>query len=292
MEKKFQRFQYGESSWNVLHVTKFGQDPSLDFFMRSYIDLLTKFREDLENPYNKFAQYKDKVTKDLEDLCGHYIETTPDEEDNFGSDIGTKDMSQDLNDLEILGEENLMYTADIDESIVIDPDAADEELKKMLRLKYGKHIAGLKAEFNRVRKKGKLPTNARQILKDWFSRHSYWPYPSEMEKAYLQRLCGLNLKQINNWFINERKRHWSCEGKCMYPNTKFYPRDGHVDPNNHALLPETAFACTSAQYPRRRSSTRIMTFCQVIESKELYLQQKHLHQLQVKNITSYWLLPN
>ncbi|XP_073384969.1 homeobox protein knotted-1-like 2 [Physcomitrium patens] len=233
MEKKFQRFQYGESSWNVLHVTKFGQDPSLDFFMRSYIDLLTKFREDLENPYNKFAQYKDKVTKDLEDLCGHYIETTPDEEDNFGSDIGTKDMSQDLNDLEILGEENLMYTADIDESIVIDPDAADEELKKMLRLKYGKHIAGLKAEFNRVRKKGKLPTNARQILKDWFSRHSYWPYPSEMEKAYLQRLCGLNLKQINNWFINERKRHWSCEGKCMYPNTKFYPRDGHVDPNNH-----------------------------------------------------------
>lgn len=87
-------------------------------------------------------------------------------------------MSQDLNDLEILGEENLMYTADIDESIVIDPDAADEELKKMLRLKYGKHIAGLKAEFNRVRKKGKLPTNARQILKDWFSRHSYWPYPS------------------------------------------------------------------------------------------------------------------
>lgn len=59
-----------------------------------------------------------------------------------------------------------------------------------------------------------------------------------------------------------------------------------------ALLPETAFACTSAQYPRRRSSTRIMTFCQVIESKELYLQQKHLHQLQVKNITSYWLLPN
>jgi hypothetical protein len=44
----------------------------------------------------------------------------------------------------------------------------------------------------------------------------------EAEKQYLQRMCALNLKQINNWFINERKRHWSCEGKCMHPNAKFY----------------------------------------------------------------------
>ena len=47
----------------------------------------------------------------------------------------------------------------------------------------------------------------------------------ENEKANLQKLCDLNMKQINNWFINERKRHWSCEGKCMHPNTKFYDTD-------------------------------------------------------------------
>jgi len=43
----------------------------------------------------------------------------------------------------------------------------------------------------------------------------------EMEKAYLQRLCDLTLKQINNWFINERKRHWNSEERSMYPNPKF-----------------------------------------------------------------------
>lgn len=64
--------------------------------------------------------------------------------------------------------------------------------------------------------------------------HSEWGRPltlwqmhhvQENEKAHLQKLCALNLKQINNWFINERKRHWSSEGKCMHPNTKLYDTD-------------------------------------------------------------------
>lgn len=87
------------------------------------------------------------------------------------------DVTQDSDDQEPL-EENLQNPTDVDESVVVDPDASDEELKKMLMKKYGRHIGGLKAEFNRVRKKGKLPSGSRQILKDWFNRHSYWPYPS------------------------------------------------------------------------------------------------------------------
>jgi hypothetical protein len=67
---------------------------------------------------------------------------------------------------------------DIDESIVIDASLPDDELRKKLMQKFGRHIGGLKAEFNRVRKKGKLPSQARNVLKDWFNRHSYWPYPS------------------------------------------------------------------------------------------------------------------
>ena len=30
----------------------------------------------------------------------------------------------------------------------------------------------------------------------------------ELEKAALAESTGLDAKQINNWFINQRKRHW------------------------------------------------------------------------------------
>nr|PNR31862.1 hypothetical protein PHYPA_025985 [Physcomitrium patens] len=228
LTRKFQQYQNCDT-------LKIGTDPALDHFMRSYVDMLTKFAEDLEEPFNKFMQFKDSTTKALEGICGHYVETTPDEDDNNGFDIGPMEYgAQASDDLYLPADENLMYPLDIDESVVVDPMASDEEIKKALRKKYGRHIGELKAEFNRVRKKGKLPSSARSILKDWFNRHSYWPYPSEMEKQYLQKLCGLNLKQINNWFINERKRHWSCEGKCMHPNTKFYSNangqcNGHLE---------------------------------------------------------------
>nr|POF10325.1 homeobox protein sbh1 [Quercus suber] len=42
--------------------------------------------------------------------------------------------------------------------------------------------------------------------------HYKWPYPSvpitESQKLALAESTGLDLKQINNWFINQRKRHW------------------------------------------------------------------------------------
>jgi len=30
----------------------------------------------------------------------------------------------------------------------------------------------------------------------------------EEEKLQLSDMTGLDIKQINNWFINQRKRHW------------------------------------------------------------------------------------
>ncbi|KAG0565220.1 hypothetical protein KC19_8G174600 [Ceratodon purpureus] len=209
-----------------VNTTTIGDDPSLDFLMRSYVNLLGKLCDDIEEPFNKFMEFKDASTKQLEDICGHFVATEPDESDNYGYDIcsGQIDAALEMENLERMQEDqNMMYPLyDIDESIFIDASMPDDELKKKLMQKYGRHIGGLKAEFSRVRKKGKLPALARTILKDWFNRHSYWPYPSELEKSHLQRLCDLNLKQINNWFINERKRHWSCEGKCMHPNAKYY----------------------------------------------------------------------
>ena len=57
-------------------------------------------------------------------------------------------------------------------------------------------------------KKGKLPSSATKTLKEWWLANLLWPYPSEDAKRALQKLAGLNQTQINNWFINQRKRHW------------------------------------------------------------------------------------
>lgn len=115
---------------------------------------------------------------------------------NYGFDIGpiiepgaVQAESGDGQEID-LGEEmiNFKHPTDIDESIVVDPDASQEELKKALKMKYGRHILELMAEFNRDRKKGKLPSEARKILKDWFNNHSYWPYPTVSRTLHISGL--------------------------------------------------------------------------------------------------------
>ena len=116
--------------------------------------------------------------------CAAHCAAAPDEDDNYGFDIGSmEDLGGHLDrDLVTHGNMSLIPTG-VDEDVVVNPMAPDDELKKMLRRKYGRYIGGLKAEFLRVRKKGKLPPSARQILKDWFNRHAFWPYPSVRSKV-------------------------------------------------------------------------------------------------------------
>ncbi|RVW52913.1 Homeobox protein knotted-1-like 6 [Vitis vinifera] len=84
----------------------------------------------------------------------------------------------------------------------------NQELKDKLLRKYSGYISTLKHEFSKTKKKGKLPKEARQALLDWWNIHYKWPYPTEEDKIALAESTGLDQKQINNWFINQRKRHW------------------------------------------------------------------------------------
>ncbi|KAG8494379.1 hypothetical protein CXB51_012069 [Gossypium anomalum] len=98
--------------------------------------------------------------------------------------------------------------ADVNNHHFIDPLAEDRELKGQLLRKYSGYLGSLKQEFMKKRKRGKLPKEARQKLLDWWTKHYKWPYPSESQKLALAESTGLDQKQINNWFINQRKRHW------------------------------------------------------------------------------------
>jgi hypothetical protein len=60
----------------------------------------------------------------------------------------------------------------------IDPFAEDKELKHQLLRKYGGYLGGLRQEFSKRKKKGKLPKEARQKLLHWWELHYKWPYPS------------------------------------------------------------------------------------------------------------------
>lgn len=84
----------------------------------------------------------------------------------------------------------------------------EKDLRANLKRKYADTIRQLNDEFNGRKKKGKLPTDATTALKTWWDANLVWPYPSEDEKKDLETRTGLSATQINNWFINQRKRHW------------------------------------------------------------------------------------
>jgi hypothetical protein len=56
---------------------------------------------------------------------------------------------------------------------------------------------------------GKFEKNQVQPLTEWLLKHSSNPYPSMDDKADLAMKSGLSTQQVQNWFINMRKRHWT-----------------------------------------------------------------------------------
>ncbi|WEL39721.1 homeodomain-containing protein [Encephalitozoon hellem] len=60
-----------------------------------------------------------------------------------------------------------------------------------------------------------FPMDTSQLLRSWLKENMDNPYPSDAEKAYLCQKTGLGPAQINNWFINARRRILPfMKGKC------------------------------------------------------------------------------
>ncbi|KAG6708217.1 hypothetical protein I3842_06G069600 [Carya illinoinensis] len=165
-----------------------GADPELDEFMETYCDMLVKYKSDLARPLDEATTFLNKIEMQLTNLCiGASNGSLPDEaavsseEDFSGGEVEIQDSKQRVE---------------------------DQDLKNRLLRRFGSHISSLKLEFSKKKKKGKLPREARQTLLQWWNVHYKWPYPTEADKIALAESTGLDQKQINNWFINQRKRHW------------------------------------------------------------------------------------
>ncbi|XP_031276258.1 homeobox protein knotted-1-like LET6 [Pistacia vera] len=171
----------GEAMNSSSVTTCLGEDPALDQFMEAYCEMLIKYEQELTKPFREAMFFLSKIEYQLKSLTvfstSAFQNTSSEEE-------------VDLNDF------------------CIDPLAEDRELKGQLLRKYSGYLGNLKQEFMKKKKKGKLPKEARQQLLDWWNVHYKWPYPSESQKLALAESTGLDPKQINNWFINQRKRHW------------------------------------------------------------------------------------
>ncbi|VFQ75170.1 unnamed protein product [Cuscuta campestris] len=175
----------------------FSKDPELDQFMGAYCETLVKCREELERPFAEAMDFMRRIESQLNLLCDAPLRIFNSEGDEkYCEGVGSSE------------EEDQDNSGGETEVRDMDPRAQDRELKNHLLRKYSGYLSSLKQELSKKKKKGKLPKEARQKLLSWWELHYKWPYPSETEKVALAEATGLDQKQINNWFINQRKRHW------------------------------------------------------------------------------------
>ncbi|XP_076943846.1 homeobox protein knotted-1-like 6 [Bidens hawaiensis] len=174
------RQENGVSHANGVVSTCLGADPELDEFMEMYSQVLMKYKSDLARPFDEATVFLNNIEAQLSNLC--------------------------IDDGIVSSEEEFSGGETENENTQVSRE--EQELKDTLLRRFGGRISSLIREFSKKKKKGKLPNEARQTLLEWWDSHYQWPYPTEADKISLAESTGLDQKQINNWFINQRKRHW------------------------------------------------------------------------------------
>merc|ERR1712106_1048736 len=107
------------------------------------------------------------------------------------------------------------------------------------------------------KKRGIFPKVATNILRAWLFQHLTHPYPSEDQKKQLAQDTGLSILQVNNWFINARRRivqpmidQSNRAGPSGYPSPSPSPGNpmGYMDMDPHAAAAMMAARPPSSPY--------------------------------------------
>ncbi|KAK8936629.1 Homeobox protein knotted-1-like 3 [Platanthera zijinensis] len=189
-----------------------GDDKELDQFMTHYVLLLCSFKEQLQQHVRVHAMEAVMACWELEQSLQSLTGVSPgegtgatmsdDDDDQEDSETNIYDGSLDVHDTMGFGP---LVPTESERSLM---ERVRHELKHELKQDYKEKIVDIREEILRKRRAGKLPGDTTSTLKAWWQSHSKWPYPTEDDKARLVQETGLQLKQINNWFINQRKRNW------------------------------------------------------------------------------------
>ncbi|KAK9141800.1 hypothetical protein Syun_011200 [Stephania yunnanensis] len=179
-----------------------------------FVPLFSSYKDRLQQyvrPHTNACWELEQRIRCLTDVPLDKLDTgaTVSDDDDEDIDELIKDIEARLNDESLDGSKVMgigpLFPTEMERSMV---DRVSQELKSELKEGYMEKIVDIREEILRKRKSGKLPGNTSSVLKSWWMSHSKWPYPTEEDKARLVEETGLQLKQINNWFINQRKRNW------------------------------------------------------------------------------------
>ncbi|XP_020083034.1 homeobox protein knotted-1-like LET12 isoform X1 [Ananas comosus] len=187
-------------------------DRGLDHFMTHYVLLLCSFKEQLQQHVRVHAMEAVMACWELEQSLQNLTGVSPGEgsgatmsdDDDEQADSDTNLFDQGFDGPDSMGFGPLVPT-ETERCLM---ERVRQELKHELKQGYKEKIVDIREEILRKRRAGKLPGDTTSVLKAWWQAHSKWPYPTEDDKARLVQETGLQLKQINNWFINQRKRNW------------------------------------------------------------------------------------
>ncbi|XP_069115100.1 homeobox protein PKNOX1-like [Argopecten irradians] len=134
-------------------------------------------------------------------------------------------------------------------------------------------------------KRGVLPKSATQIMKSWLFQHIVHPYPTEDEKRQIAAQTNLTLLQVNNWFINARRRILQPmldasnpeQGKAKKPKTQHRPVQQRFWPDSIANI-QPQFPTSQAKEEITSESQLQQVFNESLTSDSLVLNSdSNLH---------------
>ncbi|XP_048319870.1 homeobox protein knotted-1-like 7 [Ziziphus jujuba] len=190
----------------------------LDNFLAQYLIVLCSFKEQLQQHVRVHAVEAVMACREIENtlqaLTGVSLgegtgATMSDDEDELQMDFSLDQSGGDGHDMMGFGP---LLPTESERSLM---ERVRQELKIELKQGFKSRIEDVREEILRKRRAGKLPGDTTTVLKNWWQQHSKWPYPTEDDKAKLVEETGLQLKQINNWFINQRKRNWHSNSQSV-----------------------------------------------------------------------------
>ncbi|XWS48994.1 hypothetical protein CRYUN_Cryun13aG0125400 [Craigia yunnanensis] len=190
----------------------------LDNFLAQYLIVLCTFKEQLQQHVRVHAVEAVMACREIENnlqaLTGVTLgegtgATMSDDEDDLQMDFSLDQSGADGHDLMGFGP---LVPTESERSLM---ERVRLELKIELKQGFKSRIEDVREEILRKRRAGKLPGDTTTVLKNWWQQHSKWPYPTEDDKIKLVEETGLQLKQINNWFINQRKRNWHSNSQSV-----------------------------------------------------------------------------
>jgi hypothetical protein len=86
-----------------------------------------------------------------------------------------------------------------------------------------------------------------EYLKAWLMspKHINHPYPTEKEKATMVADTGIELKRLNNWFVNNRIRYWKPRMEALQKQNQQNP-DASGSPS-HQMSTESVSSSSSTE---------------------------------------------